>query len=123
MFRDSAAYIGGLASEFLILHLGSNWFDKSSPINLPHSKVRHLKNSLLSEEDESLVLDSDFLVPMKGCQLKRIWNCLFSNTQNMSADEKSLWTRVNSLCCLLQKDPITVNKSENCVDVAVGGKN
>nr|XP_009771711.1 PREDICTED: uncharacterized protein LOC104222210 isoform X4 [Nicotiana sylvestris]XP_016512023.1 PREDICTED: uncharacterized protein LOC107829100 isoform X4 [Nicotiana tabacum] len=103
MFRDSAAYIGGLASEFLILHLGSNWFDKSSPINLPHSKVRHLKNSLLSEEDESLVLDSDFLVPMK--------------------DEKSLWTRVNSLCCLLQKDPITVNKSENCVDVAVGGKN
>ncbi|XP_070006811.1 uncharacterized protein [Nicotiana sylvestris] len=114
MFRDSAAYIGGLASEFLILHLGSNWFDKSSPINLPHSKVRHLKNSLLSGhyenslinigiEDESLVLDSDFLVPMK--------------------DEKSLWTRVNSLCCLLQKDPITVNKSENCVDVAVGGKN
>ncbi|XP_009771712.1 uncharacterized protein LOC107829100 isoform X3 [Nicotiana tabacum] len=84
MFRDSAAYIGGLASEFLILHLGSNWFDKSSPINLPHSKVRHLKNSLLSghyenslinigiEEDESLVLDSDFLVPMKVLHLTLI---------------------------------------------------
>ncbi|OIT36411.1 hypothetical protein A4A49_16862 [Nicotiana attenuata] len=48
MFRDSAAYIGGLAREFLILHLGSNWFDKFSPTNLPDSKVCHLKISLLS---------------------------------------------------------------------------
>uniref|UniRef100_M1B4D1 Uncharacterized protein n=2 Tax=Solanum TaxID=4107 RepID=M1B4D1_SOLTU len=55
--------------------------------------------------------------------LEEISRCLFSDTQNMPAsDEKSLMTRVNSLCCLLQKDPATAHKSENYDDVAVGGK-
>ncbi|CAN4086493.1 unnamed protein product [Withania somnifera] len=55
--------------------------------------------------------------------LEEISRCLFSDTQNMPAsEEKSLMTRVNSLCCLLQKDPAAFHKSENCGDVAVGGK-
>ncbi|MCD9560553.1 hypothetical protein HAX54_019252 [Datura stramonium] len=55
--------------------------------------------------------------------LEDISRCLLSDTQNMPAsDEKSLMARVNSLCCLLQKDPAIDHKSENYGDVAVGGK-
>ncbi|CAN4088607.1 unnamed protein product [Withania somnifera] len=55
--------------------------------------------------------------------LEEISRCLFSDTQNMPAsDEKSLMTRVNSLCYLLQKDPAAAHKRENSGDVVVGGK-
>ncbi|KAG9148446.1 hypothetical protein Leryth_016912 [Lithospermum erythrorhizon] len=41
--------------------------------------------------------------------LEDISRSLFSIAQNMpTSDEKSLMSRVNSLCCLLQKDPSTV---------------
>ncbi|KAM3380548.1 hypothetical protein P3S68_006121 [Capsicum galapagoense] len=67
--------------------------------------------SLSSDERQSLEI------------LEEISRCLFSDTQNIPAsDEKSLMTRVNSLCCLLQKDPATAHKSENYGDVAAGGK-
>ncbi|CAN4098442.1 unnamed protein product [Withania somnifera] len=53
--------------------------------------------------------------------LKEISKSLLSDTQNVSAsDEQSLMSRVNSLCCLLQMDPATAQKSENCGDVASG---
>ncbi|CAN4100162.1 unnamed protein product [Withania somnifera] len=53
--------------------------------------------------------------------LKEISKSLLSDTQNVSAsDEQSLMSRVNSLCCLLQQDPATAQKSENCGDVASG---
>ncbi|KAJ8560641.1 hypothetical protein K7X08_022501 [Anisodus acutangulus] len=53
--------------------------------------------------------------------LEELSKSLLSDTQNVSAsDEKSLMLRVNSLCCLLQKDPATAQKSENCSDVATG---
>ncbi|XP_016433770.1 uncharacterized protein LOC107760261 isoform X1 [Nicotiana tabacum] len=55
--------------------------------------------------------------------LEEISKSLLSDTQNVPAsDEKSLMSRVNSLCCLLQKDPATAQKSENCGDVVPGGK-
>ncbi|KAF3659459.1 hypothetical protein FXO38_12637 [Capsicum annuum] len=55
--------------------------------------------------------------------LEDISRYVFSNTQNMAtSDEKFLKTRVNSLCCLLQKDPATAHKGENYGDAAVGGK-
>lgn len=51
--------------------------------------------------------------------LEEISQSLLSDTQNVSSsDEKSLMSRVNSLCCLLQKDPATVQASENCGDVS-----
>ncbi|KAH0664301.1 hypothetical protein KY284_029232 [Solanum tuberosum] len=50
--------------------------------------------------------------------LEEISKSLLSDTQNVSSsDEKSLMSRVNSLCCLLQKDPATAHASENCGDV------
>lgn len=50
--------------------------------------------------------------------LEEISKSLLSDTQNVSAsDEKSLMSRVNSLCCLLQKDPATAQKIENYGDV------
>ncbi|KAK4375512.1 hypothetical protein RND71_006189 [Anisodus tanguticus] len=53
--------------------------------------------------------------------LEELSKSLLSDTQNVSAsDEKSLMSRVNSLCCLLQKDPATAQKSENRDDVATG---
>jgi len=53
--------------------------------------------NLTSEERESLEM------------LEEISRCLFTDSQHalVSSDEKSIMSRVNSLCCLLQKDPIT----------------
>ncbi|XP_016578446.1 uncharacterized protein LOC107876006 isoform X3 [Capsicum annuum] len=55
--------------------------------------------------------------------LEEISKSLLSDTQNVAAsDEKSLMSRVNSLCCLLQKDVATAQKSDNHGDVAMGEK-
>ncbi|XP_031105444.1 uncharacterized protein LOC116010263 isoform X1 [Ipomoea triloba] len=58
--------------------------------------------------------------------LEEINRCLFSDTQYMPAasDEKSLMSRVNSLCCLLQKDPSppTAQRRENYHETAMGDK-
>lgn len=78
------------------------------------NSTNHL--SLSSEEWQSLQILDD------------IKQCLFSDIQHMAdSDEKSLRSRVNSLCCLLQKDDATVGpnlqiKSENCPDVALPEK-
>ncbi|KAA8542013.1 hypothetical protein F0562_023165 [Nyssa sinensis] len=45
--------------------------------------------------------------------LEEINRCLFSESQHAStSDEQSIMSRVNSLCCLLQKDPVTVQNSQ-----------
>lgn len=56
--------------------------------------------------------------------LQDIRQYLLSDTQSTAAsDEKSLMARVNSLCCLLQKDPSTVQDlTENKVDSEVDSK-
>ncbi|PON99328.1 ATP-dependent DNA helicase [Trema orientale] len=50
---------------------------------------------------------------------------LNDNQLTTASDEKSLMTRVNSLCCLLQKDPVTLQQSqadgESCVEGPAGG--
>ncbi|KAL4584629.1 hypothetical protein LXL04_009234 [Taraxacum kok-saghyz] len=73
------------------------------------------KGDLLSneEEEESLVI------------LEDISRCLFNDGQNgtLTSDEKSIMSRVNSLCCLLQKDPEPVedlNKKEKIFDEGDG---
>ncbi|KAK4350166.1 hypothetical protein RND71_029479 [Anisodus tanguticus] len=84
--------------------------------------VNHFEQRLSEQGTSEVInLSSDELQSLQI--LEEISRCLFSDTQNMPAsDEKSLMTRVNSLCCLLQKDPTTAQKSDNCGDVAVGGK-
>lgn len=51
---------------------------------------------------------------------------LSDNQLTTASDENSLMTRVNSLCCLLQKDPSTLQQSqadgESCVEGPAGGK-
>ncbi|KAI3766145.1 hypothetical protein L2E82_16196 [Cichorium intybus] len=74
---------------------------------------------LSNEEKESLVI------------LEDISRCLFNDGQNgtLDSDEKSIMSRVNSLCCLLQKDPETVEedlngndgKEKSCFDECVNG--
>ncbi|KAI3946753.1 hypothetical protein MKW98_003316 [Papaver atlanticum] len=56
--------------------------------------------------------------------LDEITQYLLSDTQNASAsDEKSLMSRVNSLCCLLQKDAVPIQNSQvYCEDGNEGGK-
>ena len=50
---------------------------------------------------------------------------LNDNQLTTASDEKSLMTRVNSLCCLLQKDPATLQQSQvdgkSCVEGPAGG--
>ncbi|OMO83328.1 hypothetical protein CCACVL1_11429 [Corchorus capsularis] len=60
--------------------------------------------------------------------LEEITQCLLSDSQHTSAsDEQYLMSRVNSLCCLLQKDPAvapTFNiKEDDAVDAREYGKN
>jgi hypothetical protein len=41
--------------------------------------------------------------------LEEISRCLFTDSQHaLASDEKSIMSRVNSLCCLLQKEPVTL---------------
>ncbi|KAL0415510.1 UNVERIFIED_CONTAM: hypothetical protein Slati_3382900 [Sesamum latifolium] len=66
--------------------------------------VSHLENRISEQGSSSNpTLSSE---EWEGLQiLDDINRCLFSDTQNMpDSDEKSLMSRVNSLCCLLQKD-------------------
>ncbi|KAK7327767.1 hypothetical protein VNO77_21858 [Canavalia gladiata] len=46
---------------------------------------------------------------------------LSDNQVAATSDEKSLMSRVNSLCCLLQKDPVTVQNSHSIKDCTVEG--
>ncbi|GKE66113.1 hypothetical protein Tco_1520274 [Tanacetum coccineum] len=52
--------------------------------------------------------------------LEDISRCLFNDAQygSSTSDEKSIMSRVDSLCCLLQKDPATLNdpKGEKATD-------
>lgn len=65
--------------------------------------VSHLENRISEQRtSNNVVLSSD---ERHGLEiLEEISRCLFSDSQYMPAsDEKSLMTRVNSLCCLLQR--------------------
>ncbi|KAL8502111.1 hypothetical protein ACS0TY_021289 [Phlomoides rotata] len=83
------------------LHSSMSMSDLVSHLENRISEQGTSKNPTLSSEEwQSLQILDD------------INRCLFSDTQQSSpdSDEKSLMCRVNSLCCLLQKDP----KGENC---------
>ncbi|XP_052174825.1 uncharacterized protein LOC127789844 isoform X2 [Diospyros lotus] len=93
------------------LHSSMSMSDLLSHIEHRISEQRTSNNFALSlEERQSLE------------KLEEISRCLFSETQHASADEQRIMSRVNSLCCLLQKDPTTLNlqgKADDSSDVAV----
>ncbi|XP_027125492.1 uncharacterized protein LOC113769573 isoform X1 [Coffea eugenioides] len=115
---------------------GEQWKELSSwhQIRVPglHSSmsmsdlVSHLENRISEQRtSDNFILSSD---ERQGLEiLEEINRCLFSDSQYVPAsDEKSLMSRVNSLCCLLQKDPMTgqilPSKSESISDVLVMDK-
>ncbi|XP_047333155.1 uncharacterized protein LOC124936680 [Impatiens glandulifera] len=68
--------------------------------------VNHLENCISTDERKSLDI------------LKEISQCLFSESQFASSsssvsDEQSIMKRVDSLCCLLKKDPFLPVRNEN----------
>lgn len=76
---------------------------------------------LVSEQNTSKVINFASDERPSSEILEQISKSMLSDTQNVSeSDEKSLMSRVNSLCCLLQKDPATAQESENCGDVVSG---
>lgn len=84
--------------------------------------VSHLEHRIAEQgESSNPTLSSE---EWEGLQiLDEINRCLFTDVQNMpESDEKSLMSRVNSLCCLLQKDPAVgstiQSKGENCLDIS-----
>ncbi|KAL2242819.1 UNVERIFIED_CONTAM: hypothetical protein Sindi_0399900 [Sesamum indicum] len=84
--------------------------------------VSHLENRI--SEQGSLSNPTLSSEEWEGLQiLDDINRYLFSDTQNMpDSDEKSLVSRVNSLCCLLQKDTAVdanvQSKTDNCQDTS-----
>lgn len=80
------------------LHPSMSMSDLVNHIENRISEQRTSNNPILSnEERESLEI------------LDEISRCLFTDSQYApTSDEKSIMSRVNSLCCLLQKDPVAV---------------
>ncbi|KAL7162072.1 hypothetical protein ACSBR2_042530 [Camellia fascicularis] len=96
------------------LHSSMSMSDLVSHIEHRILEQRTSNNFTLSEEErQSLEI------------LEEISRCLFSDSQYTStSDEKCIMSRVNSLCCLLQKDPMTAQNSQvkgdnNSFDVMV----
>ncbi|XP_057465593.1 uncharacterized protein LOC130755234 isoform X2 [Actinidia eriantha] len=81
-----------------VLHPSMSMSDLLSHLEHQISEQRTSNNFILSaEERQSLEF------------LEDVTRCLFSDSQHPPAsDEQCLMSRVNSLCCLLQKDPTTV---------------
>ncbi|XP_056176993.1 uncharacterized protein LOC115666021 [Syzygium oleosum] len=100
-----------------------NWDQIKVPGLHPSMSVSDLMNHIghcITEQMGSGSSDDDG----SGCQeiLEDIAQYLLSDTQSTAAsDEKSLMARVNSLCCLLQKDTTTVQNlagGESCEEKA-----
>ncbi|XP_047309982.1 uncharacterized protein LOC124913449 [Impatiens glandulifera] len=72
--------------------------------------VSHIENQI-SEKKSSSSLSTEERQSLEI--LEEISQCLFSDFQCTSASEQSIMKRVNSLCCLMQKDPPIVQAKVN----------
>ncbi|KAK1363955.1 Pre-rRNA-processing protein IPI3 [Heracleum sosnowskyi] len=72
--------------------------------------VSHLENQILEPSiSNSPILSDDKQQSLEI--LEEISRCLFTDSRHtITSDEKSVMSRVNSLCCLLQRDPLTVQE-------------
>ncbi|XP_073219868.1 uncharacterized protein [Cicer arietinum] len=90
--------------------------DSKDPRNLDHIKLPGLRpsmsvNDLFGQIEEIISGNSSLTDDKLECQqmLEEIAQHLLNDNQvAITSDEKSLMSRVNSLCCLLQKDPAAV---------------
>ncbi|XP_074325102.1 uncharacterized protein LOC141661966 isoform X1 [Apium graveolens] len=73
--------------------------------------VSHLENQILEPSiSNSPILSDDQRRSLEI--LEDISRCLFTDSRHtITSDEKSVMSRVNSLCCLLQRDPLTVQEA------------
>ncbi|KAJ0539868.1 hypothetical protein HanHA300_Chr08g0291411 [Helianthus annuus] len=75
--------------------------------------VNHVENRIIEQRTSSnhpLSIDEQQSLEI----LEDISRCLFNDGQygSIPSDEKSVMSKVNSLCCLLQKDPTTFQDLE-----------
>ncbi|XP_058114002.1 uncharacterized protein LOC131256916 isoform X2 [Magnolia sinica] len=76
--------------------------------------VNHIGNCISEQMNSANPLLSSQARSQSREMLDEITQYLLSDSQGTSAsDEQSLMSRVNSLCCLLQKDPATIQKPRN----------
>lgn len=100
----------------------SNW-DQIRVPGLQHSMsmsdlVSHLENRISEQGSSSNpALSSEDWQSLQI--LDDIKNCLFTDIQQPDSDEKLLMSRVDSLCCLLQKDTNVLSKSENSSELSL----
>jgi hypothetical protein len=116
-FEELKGLIGQDQIKVPGLHSSMSMSDLVSHFENRISEQRTSNNFTLSaEERQSLEI------------LEEISHCLFNDSQYAStSDEQCIMSRVNSLCCLLQKDPVTaqslqVNKGDSSTGVLVDKK-
>lgn len=72
--------------------------------------VSHLENKILEPSISNGPILSDEQRQSLEI-LEEISRCLFTDSRHtITSDEKSVMSRVNSLCCLLQRDPLTAKE-------------
>ncbi|KAK9281380.1 hypothetical protein L1049_004280 [Liquidambar formosana] len=88
--------------------------------------MSHIEQCISERMTSGNSIFSDDELPSKDI-MEEITQILFSDSQHTStSDEQSIMSRVNSLCCLIQKDPMVVQnlqvKGDNALDVPGDGK-
>lgn len=127
---DSRAIEGNGSSEAVDSKGPRNWDQIKVPGLHPSMSMSDLMSHIgncISEQMTSGNLPSADQQSEYQDILEDIAQYLLNDNQATTAsDEKSLMTRVNSLCCLLQKDPVTGQHSqidgESCAEGPDGGK-
>ncbi|KAK4783089.1 hypothetical protein SAY86_007463 [Trapa natans] len=114
------------SSESVGQRIPHNWDQMKVPGMHPSMSMSDLVNHIGQCLNEQITSAGPSSGNAMECQemLQEIAQYLLSDTQSTAAsDEKYLMRRVNSLCCLLQKDPTTVQElPENKVDFEVDSK-
>ncbi|XP_015869013.2 uncharacterized protein LOC107406408 isoform X1 [Ziziphus jujuba] len=84
--------------------------------------VNHIGNCISEKMTSGNSLFDGKQQQQRKDMLEEIAQYLFNDSQNaMASDEKSLMSRVNSLCCLLQKDPSVAQNLQGKNDDSLGG--
>ena len=107
-----------------------NWEQFKVPGLHPSMSMSDLMNHIGNRISEQMTSGNPALSEGVECQdiLEDIAQYLLSDSQfTASSDEKSLMSRVNSLCCLLQKDPGSVQNlqqmnGESCLEGGIDEK-
>lgn len=125
LVMDARAIEGSGNSESVDSKGPRNWDQIKVPGLHPSMSMTDLMNHIGLQMTTG---NQPFSADGSDCQdiLEDIAQYLLSDTQlATSSDDKRLMARVNSLCCLLQKDPSTQNlqvNGENCAEDSDNGK-